>query len=209
MKKILLTCFKPFGGEKINPSEEAVGLVKAPLGCELKRVCLPVSWREAREHLFDTIDSFSPDVVIMTGQAGGSSSIRVERVAINLCGAIKDEDGFYPGMSKLPAELPIREGAPAAYFSTVDCKRIQKALKEENIPAELSYSAGAYICNCALFSALDKFACEGKNATAGFIHLPYADCQRAGAPTLGVGVMARALETVLAQIIMGEKLCED
>lgn len=209
MKKILLTCFEPFGGEKINPSEEAVGSVKAPLGCELKKVCLPVSWERARRHLFAAIDSFSPDVVIMTGQAGGSSSIRIERIAINLCGAIKDEDGFYPGASELPAELPIREGAPAAYFSTVDCKRIQNALKKENIPAELSYSAGTYICNCVLFSALDKLACEGKNAAAGFIHLPYADCQGAGAPTLGVGVMARALETALTQIIMGGNLCED
>ena len=35
MKKILLTCFEPFGGETINPSAEAMKNVIPPFGCEL------------------------------------------------------------------------------------------------------------------------------------------------------------------------------
>ena len=206
MKKILITCFEPFGGEKINPSEEAVGKVSAPCGCELKKLRLPVRWGEAQKSLFDAIDAFLPDAVLMTGQAGGSSAIRIERVAINLCGAIKDENGLYATGGTEEAELPIREGAPAAYFSTLDCKKIQNALKAEDIPAVLSYSAGTYICNYIMFSALDRFACENRKISAGFIHLPYADCRKDGAPSMELDVMTRALEIALAQIILGEKL---
>ena len=206
MKKILITCFEPFGGEKINPSEEAVGKVSVPRGCELKKLRLPVRWGEAQKSLFDAIDAFLPDAVLMTGQAGGSSAIRIERVAINLCGAIKDENGLYATGGTEEAELLIREGAPAAYFSTLDCKKIQNALKAEDIPAVLSYSAGTYICNYIMFSALDRFACENRKISAGFIHLPYADCRKDGAPSMELDVMTRALEIALAQIILGEKL---
>lgn len=206
MKKILLTCFEPFGGEVINPSEEAVKNVSAPLGCDVMKLRLPVAWGKSQKTLFDAIDYFSPDVVLMTGQAGGSSAVRIERVAINLCGAIKDEDGLYPAGSEVATELSVMEGAPTAYFATFDCKKIQNALKEENIPAVLSYSAGTYICNYIMFSALDRFACENRKAKAGFIHLPYADCQKSGVPSMGIDVMTRAIEIALAQIIQGENL---
>lgn len=131
MKKILLTCFEPFGGETINPSAEAVKNVILPFGCELIKLQLPVLWEGAEKLLFDAIDDFSPDSVLMTGQAGGTSAIRIERVAINLCGAIKDEAGLYPGGSAKPTELPAREGAPAAYFSTYDARKILDALKKK------------------------------------------------------------------------------
>ena len=201
MKKILITCFEPFGGEKINPSEEAVGKVSAPRGCELKKLRLPVRWGEAQKSLFDAIDAFLPDAVLMTGQAGGSSAIRIERVAINLCGAIKDENGLYATGGTEEAELPIREGAPAAYFSTLDCKKIQNALKAEDIPAVLSYSAGTYICNYIMFSALDRLASTESDVPAGFIHLPYADGQKSGSPSMGIDMMSRAIEIILAQMI--------
>lgn len=84
MKKILLTCFEPFGGETINPSAKAMKNVIPPFGCELIKLQLPVLWEGAEKLLFDAIDDFSPDSVLMTGQAGGTSAIRIERVAINL-----------------------------------------------------------------------------------------------------------------------------
>lgn len=201
MKKILLTCFEPFGGEEINPSAEAVKKVIPPLGCELIKLQLPVLWKKAKELLFDAIDDFSPDAVLMTGQAGGTSAIRIERVAINLCGAIKDEAGLYPGGSAKPTELPVRDGAPAAYFSTYDARRIFDALKEENIPAGYSYSAGTYICNYIMFSVLDRFASTKSDVPAGFIHLPYAEGQKNGSPSMEIDTMARALKAVLAQMI--------
>lgn len=57
-----------------------------------------------------------------------------------------------------------------------------------------------------MFSALDRFACENRKAKAGFIHLPYADCQKSGVPSMGIDVMTRAIEIALAQIIQGENL---
>ena len=46
--KILLTGFEPFGGAAINPSWEAVRRTEVPAGTEAVRICLPVSFREAR-----------------------------------------------------------------------------------------------------------------------------------------------------------------
>ncbi len=201
MKKILLTCFEPFGKETINPSAEAVKNVGTPSGCELAKLRLPVLWSGAEKLLFDAISDFSPDVVLMTGQAGGASAIRIERVAINLCGAIKDENGLYPGGSAKPTELPAREGAPAAYFSTYDAEKILDALKKENIPAAYSYSAGTYICNYIMFSALDRLASAEKAVPAGFIHFPYADGQKSGSPSMEIGMMSRATEIILTQMI--------
>ena len=201
MKKILLTCFEPFGGETINPSAKAMKNVIPPFGCELIKLQLPVLWEGAEKLLFDAIDDFSPDSVLMTGQAGGTSAIRIERVAINLCGAIKDEAGLYPGGSARPTELPAREGAPAAYFSTYDARKILDALKKENIPAGYSYSAGTYICNYIMFSALDRLASTESDVPAGFIHLPYADGQKSGSPSMGIDMMSRAIEIILAQMI--------
>ena len=65
MKKILLTCFEPFGGETINPSAEAMKNVIPPFGCELIKLQLPVLWEGAEKLLFDAIDDFSPDSVLL------------------------------------------------------------------------------------------------------------------------------------------------
>lgn len=201
MKKILLTCFEPFGKDSMNSSAETVKNVVQPSGCELVKLRLPVLWNGAEKLLFDAIDGFSPDAVLMTGQAGGASAIRIERVAINLCGAIRDENGLYPGGSTEPAERPVRKGAPAAYFSTYDAGKILDALKKENIPAAYSYSAGTYICNYIMFSALDRLASAESAVPAGFIHFPYADGQKSGSYSMGIDVMSRATETILTQMI--------
>lgn len=174
MKKVLLTGFEPFGAKKYNPSYEAVLGVGALDGIEIKKLCLPVTWDGAPEKLMRAIEEFDPDAVIMCGLASGRREISVERVGVNICGAIKDNVGNYPSNDGAPCEKAISNDGADAYFSTFDHRKILDAMKEENIPSGYSFSAGTYICNLVLYTALEKDRRERRNRKIGFIHVPDA-----------------------------------
>ena len=164
MKRILMTGFEPFGGQKINPSWQAVQGVTAPEGVELVKRELPVRWRDTADTLKALLEELRPDAVILCGQAGGAERIRIERVGINL-----RDSGAADNAGVVLRDTPIFENAPAAYFSTFAYKEMLTAMTGAGLPAMFSYSAGAYLCNEALYTALHVLP-ESK---IGFIHLPY------------------------------------
>ncbi len=202
MKKILVTGFEPFGGDLRNPSGEAVEALSENARFEMKKLIVPVSWTHAFSKIEKVWDEWQPDAVLMVGLAGGSSAIRVERIGINLCGAIKDIDGLYAnGSAEHAEERPVIEGEREAFFATYPADHILNALQKAQIPAKYSFSAGTYICNELLYSALAKRNRESKEMPIGFIHLPYADGQKEGVPSLPLAQMVTALEIVLSEII--------
>ncbi len=164
MIRVLMTGFEPFGGQKINPSWQAVQGVQSPDGVDLHKRELPVRWHDTERAVASLIQELSPEVILLTGQAGGTERIRVERVGINLRDA-----GSADNAGVVLRDTPIFEGAPAAYFSTFAYTAILKSLAEAGLPAAFSFSAGAYLCNEALYTALHL--CPA--AQCGFIHLPY------------------------------------
>lgn len=176
--KVLVTGFEPFGGEKINPSWEAVKALPGEVGgAEIVKKRLPVTFRGVREVLPRLIVEERPDVVIMTGQAGGRPNVTVERVAINVMDStMPDNEGF------APEDEPVFEGAPAAYFSTLPIKAIVRALRGAGIPAGISNTAGTYVCNAAMFTALHTIAVEGMKTKAGFVHVPFSHAQALDKP---------------------------
>jgi pyroglutamyl-peptidase len=139
--RVLVTGFEPFGGEKINPSWEAVkGLPEEIGGAEIIRFQLPVTFNGVREILPRLIVKERPDAIILTGQAGGRPNITVERVAINVMDSkMPDNEGYKP------EDEPVFEGAPSAYFATLPIKRIVAELRMAGIPAGISNTAGTYI----------------------------------------------------------------
>jgi len=168
--KVLVTGFEPFGGEQINPSWEAVKALPDELnGATLLKVQLPVSFNKVREILPRLISRERPDIVLLTGQAGGRPNVTVERVAINVMDStMPDNDGFKP------EDEPVFEGAPDAYFATIPVKGVVKALRKAGIPAGVSNTAGTYVCNTAMFTALHTIAVSGMETKAGFIHVPFS-----------------------------------
>ncbi|WP_297513028.1 pyroglutamyl-peptidase I [Thermococcus sp.] len=168
--KVLVTGFEPFGGEEINPSWEAVKALPDELnGATLLKVRLPVSFKRVREILPRLIAREKPDIVLLTGQAGGRPNVTVERVAINVMDStMPDNDGFKP------EDEPVFEGAPDAYFATISIKAVVKALRKAGIPAGVSNTAGTYVCNTAMFTALHTIAVSGMETRAGFIHVPFS-----------------------------------
>ena len=202
MKKLLITGFEPFGGDLRNPSGEAVTALAQTQSYEMKKLILPVAWQRAFSEIEKVWDEWQPDALLMVGLAGGSSAVRVERIGINLCGAIKDIDGLYAnGSADHAEEQPIIEGEREAFFATYASEQILNALREAEIPSKYSFSAGTYICNELLYSALAKRSRESKDMPIGFIHLPYADGQKEGVPSMPFENMVKALEIVLSVLI--------
>lgn len=199
--KVLVTGFEPFGGEEINPSWEAVKRLPDEIdGAELIKRQLPVTFKGVREILPRLIVEERPDVVILTGQAGGRPNITVERVAINVMDStMSDNEGF------APEDEPIFEGAPAAYFATLPVKAIVKALREAKIPAAVSNTAGTYVCNTAMFTALHTIAVSGMETKAGFIHVPFIHEQALDKPrpSMALETITRAFEVAVKTSLRG------
>lgn len=189
MTTVLLTGFDPFGGDAANPSGEAVHLVASRwTGPEvLVTAVLPVTFAGAAARLRALMDEHRPDVVIAAGLAGGRAAIGVERVAVNLVDArIPDNDGDQP------VDVPSVPGAPAAHFATLPVKAIVARITEAGFPAELSYSAGTFVCNHVFFTALEAAA---SSVRAGFVHVPWStEHAPAGAAALPLRDIADALE---------------
>lgn len=188
MKRILMTGFEPFGGQKINPSWQAVQGVTAPEGVELIRRELPVRWYDTSAAVKALIEELQPDAILLTGQAGGAERIRVERVGLNLRDA-----GAADNAGVVVRDTPVFEGAPTAYFSTFAYKDILAALTNAGLPAAYSFSAGAYLCNEALYTALHLLP----GAKCGFIHLPFLPEQSEKHFTLPLDRQILALQLVL------------
>lgn len=188
MKRILMTGFEPFGGQKINPSWQAVQGVTAPEGVELYKRELPVRWYDTSAAVQALIKELHPDAILLTGQAGGAERIRVERVGLNLRDA-----GSPDNAGVVVRDTPVFEGVPAAYFSTFAYKEILAALTGAGLPAAYSFSAGAYLCNEALYTALHLLP----EAKCGFIHLPFLPEQSQKHFTLPLDKQILALQLVL------------
>ena len=167
MKKLLITGFEPFGGESINPSWEAVsGLPSEIGGYELHKLLIPVTFGEAADRVTAFADEIKPDVIICVGQAGGRSAITPELVGINLrYASIPDNAGAKP------EDEPIVQGGDTAIFSTLPVRKMAEAIAASGLPAKVSYSAGAYVCNDVLYTVLCRY--KDSTARAGFIHIPY------------------------------------
>lgn len=167
VKKILVTGFDPFGGETRNPAAEAVMALPDRIGdLELVKLEIPTVFGLAAETVLRAAEDIRPDFILCVGQAGGRAAITPEVVAINLREArIPDNAG------NQPQNLPVVEGGPAAYFSTLPIREMAEAVRAEGIPCALSYSAGVFVCNDLLYTLLHRY--DGASVRVGFIHVPY------------------------------------
>ena len=190
MTKVLLTGFEPFGKATLNPSGE---IVKQISGDNIVTAILPVAYAQSAERLLALIAEHNPDVVISLGQAEGRTHISPERIAINLDDArLADNEGV------IRNDIPIVVGGPVAYESTLPIKEIVKAINDAGVPAAVSLSAGAFLCNHVFYVAQDHF--KGTKVRSGFVHVPLMDEQAGefpGLPTMPLDQMVKAVRTML------------
>ena len=193
--KIIVTGFDPFGGEKINPSIECVKALPGIKGVELIRLELPTVFKESAKRLNEVINDVKPDAVLSVGQAGGRAGITMERIAINV-----DDARIPDNISQQPIDEEIQVEGEAAYFSTLPIKRIVKAIREAGISAEVSNSAGTFVCNHIMYQALFAATKADKPFKAGFMHIPFIPEQTTDKPSLSLEESTKALQIAIETI---------
>lgn len=191
MRTLLVTAFGPFGDHADNPSAQAVERLAEqwvpPLGTCLVTAVLPVSFARATAQLASLIGERRPAVVLSVGLAAGRGWIGLERVAVNLVDArIPDVDDAQP------VDEPVLPGEPLARLTTLPVKASLAALRTAGLPAELSLSAGTYVCNAVMYAGLSH---AGDGVPAGFVHVPPADVVPVADSATALGIV---LDTVLA-----------
>ena len=165
--RVLVTGFEPFGGSGVNPSGE---IAKALDGRDVGGVriigrVLPVRWGVAIQTAVDLIDEVRPDAVIMFGQAGGRAAMAVERIGINVCEGTDNAGQAGDGRAIAP-------DGPDGVFSRLPVRDIVAAMRAAGVPAEISNSAGTYLCNHVAYGVPKALAAAGSQVPAGFIHVP-------------------------------------
>ncbi len=194
MKKLLITGFEPFGGEKINPSWEAVKLLPDEIGeFSLTKLEVPVVFGKAAKTVLKTAEEINPDAVICVGQAGGRTGITPEMIAVNLrFASIPDNEG------NQPKDEPVIADGENAYFSTLPVRKMTAAISENGIASSVSYSAGTYVCNDLIYSVLHHF--DKTETKACFIHVPFIPEQTSDKPSMELETIAKALEIAIKSI---------
>ncbi len=197
LSRVLLTGFDAFGDESINPSWEAASALHGTriAGHRVIARQLPTSFARAPRVLRAALRELDPAAVICVGQAGGRAQISLERVAINVCDArIADNDGAWP------REQPVIAGGPDAYFSRLPLQACLSTLHAAAIPAEISNSAGTYVCNQVMYVLLHALRAR-RAMHAGFVHIPFVPAQvleHRGTPSMALEHSVTALRVIVA-----------
>lgn len=199
---VLLTGFDAFGGEPINPSWLAVRALHGQqiAGHRVVAAKLPTVFDQSLLALRKLLLQHKPALTVCVGQAGGRSAISLERVAINVNDArIADNAGAQP------IDTLVQEDGPAAYFTRLPIKAMLVALQQEGVDAEVSQTAGTFVCNHVFYGLMHFLATQrGFNyKRGGFIHVPFLPEQ--GAPSMTLEDIERglavAVRTALVNVV--------
>lgn len=196
--KLLLTAFDPFGGQTINPALEAVKLVAPQIeDISVIKLEIPTVFDISIERLYEAIALHKPDAVLCVGQAGGRKAITPERIAINI-----DDAGIPDNAGNQPIDRTIREDGENAYFATLPIKAMVANIREAGIPAQVSNSAGTFVCNHLMYGLLYTLNKHYPAAKGGFVHVPYIPQQvtDSAVPSMELTDIVRGLECAIRAI---------
>jgi len=191
---VLVTGFDPFGGDAINPSWMAAQALhgRQVAGHRIVAVQLPTVFGRALDVLRERLEQHRPVLVLGTGQAGGRAALSLERVAINVNDARIADNALAQ-----PVDTPVVEGGPAAYFSSLPIKAMLLALQREGIRAEVSQTAGTFVCNHVFYGLMHELATRPalRHTRGGFVHVPWLPPQ--GQPSMGLDDMVQGLRVAI------------
>jgi len=163
---ILITGFKPFLGDSINPSQVLVESVQDPL---VTKLILPVEFNRAFDILNQYIIEFEPKVVVMFGLASGRAKVSIEKIALNWRQSRNsDESGFLPSIGR------IDESSDLALMTSYPVDHLYDELQKLEVPVEISFSAGTFVCNDLYFKVVKQYP----KLKSVFIHVPCIPEQR-------------------------------
>ena len=202
-KRVLITGFEPFGGDKINPSEMVARNLEGRMisGRSIAVRVLPVETRSMHERLEQALLVDDPDIIIAMQQFGGRNALSLERVAVNVLDfAGPDNVGT---MRKGDA---ISRGGADARISNIPFDRILETWRTHGVPGYVSNAAGTFVGNQVLYELLGLTEHASSPALVGLMHLPYLPAQaiEAGAetnPSMSLDLMNKGIELLIETIV--------
>jgi pyroglutamyl-peptidase len=200
LPKVLLTGFEAFGesrdtGPELNPSWLAVKSLHGELiaGHRVITARLPCVFGKSLRLMRELLLRHQPTLVIAVGEAGGRTGISLERIAVNLDDARQPDNA-----GAQPIDQEVVAKGPAAYFSSLPIKAMLRDLQQAGLAAEVSQTAGTYVCNHVFYGLMHALATEPclQACRGGFVHVPYLPEQ--GSPSLSLSDTSAGLRLLLA-----------
>jgi pyroglutamyl-peptidase len=197
---VLVTGFMPFGGERTNPSWEIVkALPETISGFRIEKLRVPTVFGKAIDVTTKASDAMNPEIILCFGQAGGRTHMSVERIAINI-----DDARIADNAGNRMIDQPVCEDGPAAYFCTVPIKAMVAAMRKAGVPAEISNTAGTFVCNHLIYGVLHHIATSAQTIRAGFLHVPFLESQvvdKAGTASMSLPTMVAGANAAIVAAI--------
>ena len=197
MKRVLITAFGPYDNWQENSSWLAlVELTRdMPEGLAITTRRYPVDFAAVKRLLSQDLEA-GFDIALHLGQAPGSSHIRLEAVGLNIGGS----------SSQLPEEFqPLSPDGRLAYHSSLPLARWATVLRAADIPAQVSFHAGTYLCNATLYWSHYLAEIHRLPTQSTFIHLPLDVSQLLDGPHdlpwLPTSLAVQALRLILADVV--------
>jgi len=203
--KILITAFEPFGGDTINPTQRLIEDIEKQSfeGAEIHTLMLPVVFDECSDKLIHSIESIQPDAVICCGLASGRTAITPEQIAINLK-EVPKESTVSDNKGVRPYNEYVNPGGPDGLFTRLPVREMIETMREQGIPASISYSAGTFICNNTMYALLDYIRIHQLPILGGFVHFPASEemaASKPNLPSLSHETMLKGLITMVHTLI--------
>jgi pyroglutamyl-peptidase len=191
---VLVTGFDPFGGGAVNPSWLAVQALhgRQIAGHRIIGAQLPTVFGLSLDRLRALLQKLRPALVICCGQAGGRAALSLERVAINI-----NDARICDNASAQPVDTPVVAGGPAAYFTNLPIKAMLAALQRESVRAEVSQTAGTFVCNHVFYGLMHEAATQPlfEHMRGGLVHVPWLPEQ--GQPCMPLEEIVRGLRLAI------------
>lgn len=197
MVKILVTAFEPYENWQENASWLVLMeyLRTHPADSRVTTRRYPVDFDLLKSKLRQDLEK-GFDVVLHLGQAPGSSHIRLEALAVNVAGRTEASGTDLP---------PVMAGGAVAYRSHLPLAYWSQHLQQQGIPTQISYHAGTFLCNAAMYLSHAWQRELQRPDAVGFIHLPLLPSQVVqdgrAMPSMALGMQVQALEWILQDLL--------
>jgi len=192
--------YEPFLEYKENPS----GLIAQSLNGHqiadhrIIGITLPVDYSRLEELIVAALNREKPVLALGLGLAAGRNVITPEKIAINFKHATKPDN-----TEKTILAEKIDTTQPDGLFANLPVEGLVEELNNHGIPASLSLSAGAYLCNNAMFLIVREALKAGFDG--GFIHIPchaeYVAKEQKNLPCLPLAVMENGVEISIEYLL--------
>jgi pyroglutamyl-peptidase len=197
---VVIFGFGPFLEYKENPSGLIAQLLNGGeiAGQRMKGVTLPTEYSRIEELIVAALNREKPTLALGLGLAASRNVVTPEKIAVNYKHS-KEPDNT----GKIILGERIDTNQPDGLFTNFPVEGLVEELNRRGVPSSLSLSAGAYLCNNAMFLIVREAHKAG--FSGGFIHIPlhaeYAAKEQKNLPSLPLNLIKKGVEISIEYIL--------